>query len=163
MDKDEFDYRYELLLKEIELLQKRIGDFDTLQFNIKSWSITLFSGFVFLALKEKTKIFVGFGGITVILFWILDSIYRKFQRDHVLRYDIIEEFLRSPEFSKAVKTRKFEDFYVLDVIARVSVKRPQSTFNLIKTSSLSFPTSILYILMLLLSSIIYLWMLYVKL
>jgi hypothetical protein len=39
--KDEFEYKYEILLREVDNLQSGIRNYDTLLFRIKGWAITL--------------------------------------------------------------------------------------------------------------------------
>ena len=45
---DEFDYKFKLLMNEMDHLQSGIGSYDTIMFTIKGWAITAFSAFVFL-------------------------------------------------------------------------------------------------------------------
>ncbi len=48
-----FDYRFELLTRQIDIIQRKVEAFDSIRFKIKEWSITVFSGFIIFSAKEK--------------------------------------------------------------------------------------------------------------
>jgi hypothetical protein len=118
--KDEFDYKFDLLMKEIDMLQGSIRAFQTTLFMIKGWAITTYSAIVLFALKEHQPRMLWFCGAMVLLFWVLDATFRKFQRTSSIRYYKIEHFLRTG-FSTAVKQRNFEGLiHIPDIAGSVS-------------------------------------------
>lgn len=151
--KDEFDYRYEILLKEMETLQANIRGFNQILFRIKGWAVTVFSGFIFFGVKESEPILFFVGSMSVILFWVLDAIYKKFQRKFIVRHNRIEHFLRTDEFSKALEKRSFHGFHIPDFSGRFSVKN-HTEKTTIKKAAFYWHTSLLYIAMLLLSMLV---------
>jgi len=107
---DDFHYKFELLKQEIDNLQNSIRNSTGNVFTIRSWAISAFSAFIFFAADKQKPIFLVFGAISILLFWFLDSIYRSIHRVFLHRYNQIEKFLRSPEFTQSVVNRSFKDF-----------------------------------------------------
>lgn len=120
MPKDTFDYKYELLLKEIDILQGGIRGYDSILFTIKGWSITIFSAFIFFVAKEDEALYLILAAIAVILFWALDAINKGFQRAFIIRHNRIEHYLRT-DFTEDIVSRKMR-LNVPDIGARVSVR-----------------------------------------
>jgi len=154
--KDEFDYKFELLLNEINILQSGIRNYDSILLIIKGWAITSLSGFVFFALREKRLIYLLICTFVIILFWVFDSINKSFQRRYIVRYNKVEHFLRSNKFSKSVENRSFKNFNIPDVGARVSVKNKPELTSPLKAAFI-LHNSILYLSMLFLLGIITIW------
>jgi cytochrome b subunit of formate dehydrogenase len=95
---DEFKFKLELLKYEMDTVQSGIRAYSQVQFTIKGWAITIFSGFIFFAAKEKQPIFLSLSAIAVILFWILDAIFKSIQEVYICRATKIEHFLQKLEF-----------------------------------------------------------------
>lgn len=104
MPKDFFDYQYELLLKEVDILQSAIREYDKTLFTIKGWAITIFSAFVFFIAEKGKPELLGLAALSMILFWVLDAIYKSFQRRFIYRYLYLEAFLRTG-LAEALKIR----------------------------------------------------------
>ncbi|NMF57481.1 hypothetical protein [Pseudanabaena yagii] len=119
---DEFQYKFELVKQEIDLLQSGIRNCDSSLFTIKGWAITIFSTFIFFAADKKQPLFLLFCAMAIVLFWLLDSTYRSIQRIYIRRYNEIEHYLQSLEFSQAIKERNFRDFYIPKIGAGFNVK-----------------------------------------
>ncbi len=154
--KDEFDYKFELLVNEINILQGGIRNYDSILLVIKGWAIISFSGFVFFSLREKRPIYLLICAFVIILFWVFDSINKSFQRIYIVRYNKIEHFLRSNKFSKSVESRSFKKFNIPDVGARVSVKNKTDLISPLKAAFI-LHNSILYLSMLYLLGMIAIW------
>lgn len=120
--KDKFEYKYEILLKEVDNLQSGIRNYDTLLFRIKGWAITVFSGFIFFAAKENEPFYTFLGALAILFFWVLDAINKSFQRGFIIRANKIEHFLRTKDFEKAIEDRSFHGFNIPDLGGRFSVK-----------------------------------------
>ncbi|MFP3939735.1 MAG: hypothetical protein ACLF0P_05460 [Thermoanaerobaculia bacterium] len=118
---DEFEYRFQILLKEYELLQQNIRAHDTVVFQIKGWAITLYSASVVLSVNQKARIYLALSVVVILLFWGLEALFKSFQRHFILRNRAIEHFLRSGRFGKAVAQRSFGDFVVPDITAYKSI------------------------------------------
>jgi len=104
-DKELFDYQYELLLKEVDHLQSAIREYDKILFTIKGWSITVFAAFVAFMAREGEPVYLAVAGLAVILFWMVDAIYKSFQERFLSRYEDLETFLRN-DFPSVVNDRQ---------------------------------------------------------
>ena len=126
-------------------------------FRIKGWAITIFSTFILFALGENgASLHIVFGAITVLLFWFLDSSYRRIQLGHVDRYNIIEDFLRSDDFTQWIDGGDANSTILPDIVNHKNSSAERR--SLIKTlfDSGTAPT---YIILLFLSLGILSWML----
>ncbi len=112
---DEFQYKFELLKQEIDILHSGIRSYDGVLFTIKGWAITVFSAFIVFTVDKQKPIFLVFCFISIILFWIIDSIYVRIQKIFIINYNSIEKFIHSEEFSRAVAERSFKDFSIPNI------------------------------------------------
>ncbi len=156
--KDQFDYQFELLNKEMDTLQANIRNYDSILFRIKGWALTVFSGFVFFSLREGRSTYLLLGAAAVLMFWTLDATYKGFQRTFIIRYNKIEHFLRT-DFPKAVVNRSFKGLNLPDVGARVSVASAQEKTRPLK-AAFFWHTAFLYVAMLALFGALTLWLLF---
>ena len=146
---DEFEYRFELLKQEMATLQDGIKTYDGILFTIKGWAITIFSAFIFFAADKQKPIFLVICAVAVMLFWLLDAIYKSIQGVYIHRYNQIEEFLRSPQFTKTIQERSFNDFSISRVGASFKVGREEK-FKTIFRAALMLHNFVLYVAMLIL-------------
>jgi len=144
---DEFQYRFELLKQEIEILQARIGSYDTILLTIRGWTITIFSAFIFFSAQAKQPIYLIFCALSVMLFWLVEAIFRRYQRSFIYRYTQIEQFLQSQEFAQAVAERSFKNFVIPNLRGAYATKRKEHWLNILHTVR-SPSTALLYVAML---------------
>ena len=147
---DEFQYKFELLKQEMDTLQSGIRTYDGTLFTIKGWAITIFSAFIFFAADKQKPIFLTFCAIAIVLFWLLDSIYRSIQRIYIKRYNQIERYLQSPEFTQAVEARSFKDFHVPNAGSGFTVAGKEKYIAIFQASFM-FHNFLLYAVMLILT------------
>lgn len=153
--KEAFDYKFELAVKEIDVLQNGIRNYDVMLLTIKGWAITLCSAFVLFAGKERRPEYFVFCGAAILLFWWLDATYKKFQRKYIIRFNRLEHLLRGDEFSQAVIRQSLDSFCIPDVGARVSV--PDRAKKISALRGVIYPhNSLVYITLLVLVSVMYL-------
>jgi hypothetical protein len=107
---DNFKFKFELLKQEMDSVQKGIHTYGQLQFTIKGWAITLFSGFVIFALDKDMWVILVVGAAVVIFFWFLDASFKGLQKVYLDRAKKIERFLQKVEPAKG--ERAFENFRV---------------------------------------------------
>jgi hypothetical protein len=107
MENDEFEYKYNLLIKEWDYTQNHIGRFDTILYNIRGWAVTLFGIVLSISVSQKTPHLVLFNIIPVLLFWIMDALNKNFQRKFIFRSKAIEEYLSGDDFKEDIQSRKF--------------------------------------------------------
>lgn len=98
MSKKNFiDIQIDLLLKEVEIIQYKITEYDKLSFKIKGWTITLWSGIILWG------IYTLLSGILIsiilvielLIFWFLDTLFKIYQRYHVVRLEWIQDFINN--------------------------------------------------------------------
>jgi len=100
-----FDYQFRLLQHELETTQQGIRNYDSITFIVKGWAITIFSGFLLFIADKQEALFLVPCAISVVLFWVLDALYKAIQRVYIRRYNAIEVYLRSPDFLQAMQTQ----------------------------------------------------------
>lgn len=91
-------FKEELILKEIEILQERIEDYDKHVLLIKGWAITIWSGiwlFIINQLISGIDFFLIvadlIGIFALLFFWAFDSLYKYYQRAFIVRTKQIED------------------------------------------------------------------------
>jgi hypothetical protein len=132
--KNEFDYRFDILMKELDIIVSSIRSYDSILFRIKSWAVTIFSGFVLFAAKDHSSVYISFGALAVILFWCIDAQNKSIQRMFITRYNKIEHFLRSSQFKKAVESKSFSDLVLPDITGHLSVSDRDKKINALKAA-----------------------------
>ena len=83
---------YDVLLKEYELLHARVNDYDSRLFQIKGWSITIFSAMLGFAILKDKPLLLIVPFFTCFIFWGLDALYKSFQRITIERTVEVESF-----------------------------------------------------------------------
>lgn len=144
---DVFQYRFDLLKQEIDNLQTGIYSYDKILFTIKGWAITIFAGFITLAVQQTAPALLIFASIVIILFWILDALFKSIQRVYIRRYNQIEEYLCDERFVDAMNSQSFDDMIFPKIGASFRVSTKQKYIELIKAMFL-LHTALLYVSML---------------
>lgn len=94
-DKNCFDSekRFQLCMKEIEIVQGNIARFDTNGSNIKSWCVTTWAAISAYSLTERDAPVAALGIAVILGFAVLELIYRGFQGRFIERAAQIEKLL----------------------------------------------------------------------
>lgn len=92
---DKIDYKIELCLKEIDIVQSNIQRFDQNGLKIKSWCLTLWTALAALGIQSQNIFIILTSSITTSAFCYTELIYRRFQIRFIDRSREIEEILRS--------------------------------------------------------------------
>src|SRR2546425_816563 len=98
MGKDEFETKYEILMKEWDYTQSHIGRFDTIIFQVRSWAITALTGLIAVSASQGKPRLMLLAMLVTGLFWINDGLQKSFQRRFILRSREIENYLSSIKF-----------------------------------------------------------------
>lgn len=141
-----FDLKLDLLKKEMDNIQGHIRAYGQVQFTIKGWAITIYSGFIFFAVKEKEPVFLGLCAITVLLFWLLDAIFKSIQKVYIDRAIKIESFLQELPVTKGKQA--FKDFPVPNTESRFEQLTPWEKVEGALSAAFTFQLALLYIVML---------------
>ncbi|RMG19489.1 MAG: HIT domain-containing protein [Methanobacteriota archaeon] len=129
---DIFQSKLVLLKQEIDNLQTGIYSYDKILFTIKGWAITIFSGFITLTVQQNKPQMLLLAAISVVLFWILDALFKSIQRVYIARYNQIEEYLISSKFADALNKQDFGDFIFPRIGASFQVDPKHKYLALIK-------------------------------
>ena len=143
-----FECQFDLLKQEMGTLQEGMKTYDGIIFTIRGWAITVFSAFVFFAADKQKPIFLGLSAIAVILFWLIDAIYKSIQNVYIHRYNDIEKFLQSQEFIQAIQEQAFKNFAISQIGASFRQVTGKDKFHGIIHSALMFHNFVLYVSML---------------
>jgi hypothetical protein len=105
MSRSIFEYRLDVLLKEWEFAQAQIGQFDTIAMSIRGWAVSLFSAMLAASITLKNPDLLCWAPVPIILFWLLDALFKSFQERVIERSHKIEAYLRSQRFAEDAKSQ----------------------------------------------------------
>ena len=91
--------KFELCLKEVELVQGHIARYDSNGLAIKSWCLATFSAISAYAFTQQSKFIAGIAMVAIVGFAIIELVYRCFQRRFIRRAVELENILRSEDIS----------------------------------------------------------------
>ena len=94
------DQRFQLCLKEIDVVKENIGRYDQNGLTIKSWCLTSWTAVTAYGLQNKDSLIVLLGVAVVVGFGFLELIYRRYQRRFIQRSAEIEAILASGDLRK---------------------------------------------------------------
>lgn len=128
------EYQKELLMKEVVMVQERIKDYDNLSFKIKGWCITLWSAFIVLGfqLNIQGTIIIIYSTSINLIFWMLDTFFKLYQRVWITRMQDIQDFINSTDYyegkglKQQLNNKPINEFYVFDLLGEISTsKKPE--------------------------------------
>ncbi|MFI4861746.1 MAG: hypothetical protein ACIAXF_13830 [Phycisphaerales bacterium JB063] len=88
-------HEHTILNTEILALHQNIAAMDGRAFQIKGWSITIFSGAVALWVTKQVDLILFSAIFSTLLFWYMDALFKSFQQRFIQRLHDIERFLES--------------------------------------------------------------------
>lgn len=126
-EKKLIDIQIDLLLKELEIIQFKITEYDKLSFRIKGWAITLWSGITLWGIYALLPgLLISFIlGIELAIFWFLDTLYKIYQRYHIVRLEWIQDFINNKNrfaninLKTQVESEEISEILLFDVNGRM--------------------------------------------
>ncbi len=126
-EKKLIDIQIELLLKELEIIQFKITEYDKLSFRIKGWTITLWSGIILWGVYTLLPgLLISFIlGIELTIFWFLDTLYKIYQRYHIVRLEWVQDFINNKNrftninLKTQVESEEISEIFIFDVNGRM--------------------------------------------
>lgn len=100
------NYKYDLLLKEIDLISGNIKNLDDIIYKTKNFAFAFWGGSIFLITKldasmaDKIPALLFLTAIIPVMFWTMDYHWRGHLRFASTRERIISLFINSPEFAE---------------------------------------------------------------
>jgi hypothetical protein len=126
-----FAFERTLLDKEIDYVHSSISHYDDISFIVKGWAVTIWSAIVAFGATQKVP-FVVLANIPAVLgFWVLDALFKQYQRRNMYRMGVIEMFIDSAGLFKdrglrfSFKRMDFDGFPVHDPIGSRTRKLSQ--------------------------------------
>jgi len=104
-DKDLFEMKLSILMKEWDYTQTHIGRLDTIIFNVRQWSVTILAGFFAGAVATRSPNVMLAAMVSIVLLWINEAVWKVFQKYFTTRSQDIEAYLSSNTFASDVETR----------------------------------------------------------
>ena len=92
--------RFQLCLKEIDVVKENIARYDQNGLTIKSWCLTSWTAVTAYGLQNKASFIVLLGMAIIAGFGFLELIYRRYQRRFIQRSTEIEEILAFGDLRK---------------------------------------------------------------
>lgn len=126
--KETIDVQLRFLEMEVEHISAGIARIDAMTQTTKNWSIALWAGSIGLALNDtntEIRSLIWLTAAIPILFWIVDSWWRRIQRSFVYRSERIADFINSNALSSSLDAGRLVDFEVYDPRARQYKDQPE--------------------------------------
>lgn len=109
-----FERQFGLLKMELELINSAIRQHDDITKSIKDWAIVTWTAAMGFSLsKDELKPFSWLVAVLPLLFWLMDSSFRRIQRSFINRVDEIALYLNSPEFNLCAKHSRPMNFTLM--------------------------------------------------
>ena len=153
--RSKFEYQFELLKQEIDVLQNSIRAYDSMIMEVKKWAVAIYSGFLLVKLNNDNIDFIKYGIIGIFLFWLIDSILKSIQGRYIKRYSEIENYFNSELFNESIKAENISNIRVPDISNQFKVTLELKIKDIIK-HGFRFHNYLLYLSMLLFSVILWL-------
>jgi hypothetical protein len=90
----------QFLREEYFQLQKTVEDFDQRALTIKAWSVTLSMAGIGAAFIQKTPSLVVLAGMSSVLFWIVEALWKTSQQAYYHRIHSIEAHMRGEKIAQ---------------------------------------------------------------
>ena len=142
---DSFEFRLEILKKELDFIDNSIRKIDDIGNSIKNWAILAWTGSIAAILgRPELHGYILFSAVPPLVFMLVDAYWRRIQRRFTYRQSQIANFLNSSKLDESFQTRTL-DFELFDPIARKSRQSPDFRRFISLSRVLRFPTvSLLY-------------------
>ena len=123
-----FRYQLDILMKEIDLIDKTIGRLDEILLRNRNWRTTLWAGLIAIILQQGNfeKSFILATSILPLLFWVIDVRWKMALLRSSDRQKVITDFLNSPALAEAFETNTISSIGLLDP---VGVSLPAGEWN----------------------------------
>lgn len=84
------EFYTDILKREWELTSANIGRYDPIFITIRSWCVTLVTAVCGFSISETQPVFLLLSVLPIMMFWLLDGLYKVYQRRHIIRLRDIE-------------------------------------------------------------------------
>ncbi len=118
-EKSAFEYQFELLKSELDLVDSTIRQHDEITKSIKNWAIVTWTASIGVCLSQAplTK-YLWLTATIAFLFWIVDALFRRIQKTFIERTEEISSYINSAEFKSAAASGNPMDFQLMKMRVR---------------------------------------------
>jgi len=110
------EYQFDLLKKELDLIDTAIRQIDDITKGIKNWAIVTWTAALGVALvTDQLKQCIWVTAIIPLLFWLLDGSYRRVQRTFIIRNREISIYVNSDDFKSDIQSENGLTFSLLQM------------------------------------------------
>jgi len=92
-----FDFQKELLLKNLEMNDAAIKNFDEQTFKIQGWSVLIWMAFIGWAFQKEIKELFYLSILVPVFFWIINAHIKYLQRGYVITSNFLRKKLSDPK------------------------------------------------------------------
>jgi len=114
-----FQFKLDLIKWELESIAKVIERMDNFAQASKNWAVLIWAGVISLTLSKDINqlrpLLILMTSIVPILFWYIDSFFRRLQRRSIFRQTKISEYINSNDFINDCNNNVFQNFIVVDI------------------------------------------------
>lgn len=107
---DFFDIKYSIVIEEWKLTNSNIGRLDGIIFTVRGWAVTTTTAAIAYAYTKPDPRVCMLILVPIISLWIMDSLFKAFQRVFIDRCKEIEIYLASQNFEDDFRNRKMKGF-----------------------------------------------------
>ncbi len=101
-----FDFQKELLLKNLEMNDAAIKNFDEQTFKIQGWSVLIWMAFIGWAFQKEIKELFYLSILVPVFFWIINAHIKYLQRGYVITSNFLRKKLSDPKYIKEMFEKK---------------------------------------------------------
>jgi len=128
-----FEFKKDILKWELEKITETIGRLDGITNNIKNWAVITWGGSIALILQTaELREYVALTFLLPIIFMIVDARWRVVQRRGMYRLWKIADFLNSNKIHESFQKKSFDDFIILDPMAKKAREADYEEYTSIK-------------------------------
>jgi hypothetical protein len=128
-----FAFKKDLLKWELDNIKEAIGRIDTITNSIKNWAVIVWGGSIGLILQTTDlREYVAVTFLLPLIFLLVDARWRVIQRRAMYRLWKISEFINGSEIHESFKNESFDNFIILDPMAKKARDDDYEQFTSIK-------------------------------
>lgn len=109
------EYQLDLLKSEIETINSSIRQMDDITKSVKEWTVGIWAASVGGALvTPRFTVYAGVTAAVPLLFWFVDTWYRRIQRKFIWRSIVISKFLNGSDLVSSFERGQIAGITLLD-------------------------------------------------
>ena len=124
---DLFEFKYNQILIEWELLVKSINNLDRIIFAIRGWAVSVVTAIIAFAYISKEPRVALYGLAPIVMFWTMDALYKSFQRIFIARHKQIEQYLQSDRCRDDFVEKVMPEFVAPNSLAKFGAKKDEAS------------------------------------